>query len=122
MSGGQSPSPAGHDGAGGHAAPWPLWATDSVQVDSTHSALQGPDQVPAQSMFGAVAHPPVASSHAWMLGAAQQAHSSMPAADAAPCIHALSAQSFQKATSVGWLTITGASPAAPQPGEPVPQV
>ena len=51
MSGGQSPSPAGHDGADGQAAPWPLWAAVSVQVLQTHSLLQS-DQVPSQSVFG----------------------------------------------------------------------
>jgi len=88
MSGGHSPSPAGHDGDGAdeQGAPWPLWATVSVQVDSTHSLLQGPDQEPEQWAHGVApksSQPPQPSRTFVLL--AQQAHSSTPATDVASC-------------------------------------
>ena len=93
MSGGQSPSPAGHDGADAQGAPLPLWATASVQVVQTQSLLQS-DQVPAQS----VPQKPVSSSLTTRLSA-QQAHSSIPAKSAAPCPSKLFGQF---GTRFGW--------------------
>ena len=91
-----------------------------------HSLVQS-DQVLAQSMFGVVAHPSVASFHACRLSATQQAHSSIPATSTAPCRQLVCKFGLKlpdRDRQSRWnerLTATGASPAAPQPGEPVPQ-
>ena len=83
---GQSPSPEGHEGATGQAAPWPLCAAVSVQVDSTHSLVHVPVQVPAQWAHGAASESAQAPQSSRTLGlAAQQAHSSTPATSVASC-------------------------------------